>query len=210
MEWVGYILHAQADEWNEMLSKLLICAQKLDIIALVNTLLAGTAYPTESRIYSGPTSPVFDLTTPGRFYQHRWILIRAWISNHMPSNVWDEIVYPIPNFNGTAVEVWGWMSNSIPYIITDVITYVLTYVLGSKLLHVLMFLFMMVPTIWILEPLDPLDDCLRKSDLQVNCTDSEKKSEIAFRYNNPHLSAKMAFLNKLVETTKERNRLSLA
>ena len=29
----------------------------------------------------------------------------AWISNHMPSKVWDEITYPFLNFNGAAVEV---------------------------------------------------------------------------------------------------------
>ena len=27
-------------------------------------------------------------------------LITAWISNHMPSKVWDEIFYAFPNFNG--------------------------------------------------------------------------------------------------------------
>ena len=32
-------------------------------------------------------------------------LIPAWIRNHMPSNVWDEITYPFLNFNGCTVEV---------------------------------------------------------------------------------------------------------
>ena len=41
----------------------------------------------------------------------------------MPSKVWDEIIYPFPNFNGAAVEVWEWISNFIPYLIIDVITY---------------------------------------------------------------------------------------
>ena len=31
----------------------------------------------------------------------------------MTNNVWDEITYPFPNFNGTAVEVWEWISNFI-------------------------------------------------------------------------------------------------
>ena len=35
-----------------------------------------------------------------------WYLIPAWISNHKSSNVWDEITYPFPNFNGCAIEVW--------------------------------------------------------------------------------------------------------
>ena len=45
------------------------------------------------------------------------------ISNHMPNNVWDEITYPLPNFNGATVEVWKWISNFIPRFIVDVITY---------------------------------------------------------------------------------------
>ena len=32
-------------------------------------------------------------------------LIPAWISNHMPSKVWDEITYPFLNFSGCTVEV---------------------------------------------------------------------------------------------------------
>ena len=43
----------------------------------------------------------------GRFYikvKHGLTLIPAWISNHMPSKVWDEITYPFLNFNGVTVE----------------------------------------------------------------------------------------------------------
>ena len=40
----------------------------------------------------------------------------------MPSKVWDEITDPFPNFNGTIVEVWEWVSNFIPHIIMEVIT----------------------------------------------------------------------------------------
>ena len=29
-----------------------------------------------------------------------WFNIPAWISNHIPTKIWDEITYPIPNFNG--------------------------------------------------------------------------------------------------------------
>ena len=45
------------------------------------------------------------LPTIGPFYQHGFTLIPAWISNHMPSNMWDEITYPFLNFNGCTVEV---------------------------------------------------------------------------------------------------------
>ena len=41
----------------------------------------------------------------------------------MHSNVWDEITYPFPNFNGATVEVCEWKSNSIPHYIKDVIVY---------------------------------------------------------------------------------------
>ena len=50
-------------------------------------------------------------------------LLLRWISNHMPNNMWDEITYPFPNFNGAAVDVWEWISDFIPHLIIDVITY---------------------------------------------------------------------------------------
>ena len=46
----------------------------------------------------------------------------AWISNHMPSRVWDKITCPFPNSNDAAVEIWKWISNFIPTKM-DVITY---------------------------------------------------------------------------------------
>ena len=50
-------------------------------------------------------------------------LIPAWLSNHIPSKVWDEITYPFPNFNGGTIEVWEWISDFIPHSIMDVITF---------------------------------------------------------------------------------------
>ena len=50
-------------------------------------------------------------------------LIPAWISNHIPDTMRDEINHPFPNFNGCAVEVWEWINNFIPHLIMDVITY---------------------------------------------------------------------------------------
>ena len=55
--------------------------------------------------------------------RRRFALIPVWIVNHMPRNVWDEITYAFPNFNGCTVEVWGWISNIIPHFIMGVITY---------------------------------------------------------------------------------------
>ena len=59
----------------------------------------------------------------GPFYWHGLTVIPAWISNHMPCKVWDEIIYTFLNFNGCTVEVWEWISNFIPYFIMDVIIY---------------------------------------------------------------------------------------
>ena len=44
----------------------------------------------------------------------------AWISNHQPSKMWDEITWTSPNFNGCTVEVWKWTSCFISHFIIDV------------------------------------------------------------------------------------------
>ena len=44
-----------------------------------------------------------------------------WLSNHY--KVWDEITNPFPNFNRVTIEVWEWISNSIPHIIGHKIAY---------------------------------------------------------------------------------------
>ena len=54
----------------------------------------------------------FHPVTWGTFIQHGLILIPTWISNHMQSKVWDEIIYPFLNFNGF-----------IPHLLMDVTTY---------------------------------------------------------------------------------------
>ena len=41
----------------------------------------------------------------------------------MSSEVWDEITYPFPNFNGGDVEVWEWMNNFTQHFLMDAITY---------------------------------------------------------------------------------------
>ena len=62
-------------------------------------------------------------TSRGPFYKHGLTLIQAWVSNHMPSEVWGESKYPFKNFNGATVEVWEWITNFIPHILMDVISY---------------------------------------------------------------------------------------
>ena len=41
----------------------------------------------------------------------------------MHKKQWDEITYPFPKLNGSAVEVWEWISNIITYFTGHVITY---------------------------------------------------------------------------------------
>ena len=56
-------------------------------------------------------------------YQHGLIFIPPRINHHMPCKVWDEITYPITNFNGCTVDVWKTISYFVPHIIKNVITY---------------------------------------------------------------------------------------
>ena len=78
------------------------------LVALLNnTILSGAVKAMQT-----PRAP---------FHWHGLTLILAWISNLMPINVWDEITYPFPNFNGAAVEVWEWISNFILHFLLDVI-----------------------------------------------------------------------------------------
>ena len=62
-------------------------------------------------------------STRDPFYEQDFTFIRAWMSNHTPTKVWNEITYPFPNFNCVTVAVWKWISNFIPHFIMDGITY---------------------------------------------------------------------------------------
>ena len=57
------------------------------------------------------------------FYWYGLTLISAWISNHMPCKICDEITYPFSNFNISRVEVFEWISTFIPHIVLGAITY---------------------------------------------------------------------------------------
>ena len=45
-------------------------------------------------------------------YQHRLTIIPPWISNRMPSKMWDEIIYQFSNLKGCTVGVWEWIIRS--------------------------------------------------------------------------------------------------
>ena len=59
----------------------------------------------------------FDFT--GLLYWHGLTLIPAWISNHMPGSMWDEIAYTFPNVKGVIQDHWDseMISNFTPHYI---------------------------------------------------------------------------------------------
>ena len=63
------------------------------------------------------------MITKRPFSQHGLTLIPAWISNSIHYKVWNKTISPFPNFNGAAIEVWGWISNFISHFIGRVIIY---------------------------------------------------------------------------------------
>ena len=49
----------------------------------------------------------------GPFHKHWLTLIITWMINQVPNKVWDEIIYPFPNFNCCTAEVWeSWTSSN--------------------------------------------------------------------------------------------------
>ena len=48
-------------------------------------------------------------------HKHALTLIPAWMNNHMPSKVYDEITNPFPNFNVYNLKVCEWIPNFIIY-----------------------------------------------------------------------------------------------
>ena len=56
---------------------------------------------------------MFAACPPGAPFTNLWINT-AWINKHIHYKVWNEITYQFPNVNDATVEVWEWISNSIP------------------------------------------------------------------------------------------------
>ena len=84
------------------------------VYLMVHCTACTRKHPSSSRLLENPMGP---------FYQQELIIFLAWIRNHMPGKVWNEVTYPFANFNGTTVEVWEWISNILLHFIMDVITY---------------------------------------------------------------------------------------
>ena len=66
---------------------------------------------------------LYMLATRAPFHQYWITLIPALISNHMPSKVWCEIIYPFSTIYGDVIEAWEWLCNYIQQIIMDTFTY---------------------------------------------------------------------------------------
>ena len=45
------------------------------------------------------------------------------MNNYMHYIVFDEIIYPFPNFNGATVEIWEWKNNLIAHFAGGVIAF---------------------------------------------------------------------------------------
>ena len=59
------------------------------------------------------------------FHKHTYVRARLcfqWINNYIHYKMWDEIIYPCPNFNGAAFEVWEWIGNFMPHFTVYVIS----------------------------------------------------------------------------------------
>ena len=82
------------DHWNPHSWK-----TRLPVSCLVNAMAADDLVMQAANWGNGVHD--IDLALP----EHGLTLIPAWISNHMPGKVWDEITYPFLNFNGATVEV---------------------------------------------------------------------------------------------------------
>ena len=52
----------------------------------------------------------------GPFFLYGITLISAWINNHKPSKIWDQITYLFPKCNAYTIEICEWISNS-PHIL---------------------------------------------------------------------------------------------
>ena len=68
------------------------------------------------------TSWMASTGTPFTIYEHGLTLIPAWISNHMPSNAWDKITYPISKLQRCNRWSLEWICYFIPYFIMGAIT----------------------------------------------------------------------------------------
>ena len=59
-----------------------------------------------SDVGSAEEEPQHDLREDEPIYEVSIGNVPVWISNNMPSKLWNEITYPFPNFNGCTDAVW--------------------------------------------------------------------------------------------------------
>ena len=96
------------------------------ILTTVTILVLSTGiYYYKFRSNTAETCPTYNYNVARALTkgEHELTLALAWISNHLPGEVWDEFTYPFPNFNGRTVEVWEWIRNFILHFVMNVSTY---------------------------------------------------------------------------------------
>ena len=87
-------------------------------------LLKKCQYETKVSFGSLATSKTLIITNTGSsFHSHELSSTPAWISNYIHTNTRDQIIYPFPNFIGSAVENWKCTRNCIPHFTGYVIIY---------------------------------------------------------------------------------------
>ena len=97
------------DNWQDLMTRCLIGYWNRSLVSSTCCRIVLPNGQPGHRIYVPPS-------------QRNFPLISEWISNHFHHKMWDEITYPLPNFN-CAVEVWQWISNFISHFTGCVITY---------------------------------------------------------------------------------------
>ena len=51
------------------------------------------------------------------------MILPAQLADYSHYEVWDEITYPVPNFNGATIDIWEWIGNFIPHFAGHMFSY---------------------------------------------------------------------------------------
>ena len=83
------------------------------------------AYINPKTLYNNPCAVCLPavMLTGAPFIKMDQLLITAWIRNHMPMKVGDEISYPFQNVNSFTIEIWELIDNFIFHFMKDKIAY---------------------------------------------------------------------------------------
>ena len=74
-------------------------------------------------VTKSPNSSKAHLFIVYQYFPHCLFLFPTWISNYILHRVWDENIYPFPNFNTETLEDWEWINDIIPHFTRHVIDF---------------------------------------------------------------------------------------